>query len=280
MSGDSSAPLVPCQPFPSSEDSPLSDAAPTFATRQILRLRSILPRHVRPRSETLPSSESAGRSHTKSRARAASTVERPRLPGRPPRSRLASLVSTPSLAPAVLHVPKDETETLGSFAPTNPPSLTLRTLLRPECSSFPVMRALGRPCPDSPNDETWLREDSGSPLRHSPPPPDSPVIPSICRTPSSYTGSDYFPTAPSSAGPATPARELSPSPVHGQKPLPLHPVLESLEDQSKFCVRTACAHCRKMGNNFPCCPRCGEMWCSRECRMQSNGGKRHTCRKN
>ncbi|EPT05228.1 hypothetical protein FOMPIDRAFT_1057522 [Fomitopsis schrenkii] len=243
------------------------------------RLRSILPVHVRPRSETLPSTE-ATCPYTKSRARAASTAGPPRFQRRPPRSRLASLVSTPSLAPAVLHVPQDEPETIGSFAPTNPPSLKLRTLLHPGPSLPLAMRAFRRPRPDSPNDETWLGEDSGSALRHSPSPPDSPDIPSICRTPSSYTESDYFPTAPSSAGPATPAREFSPSPIHGHKPLPLHPVLELLEDQSKFCVRTACAHCRKVGNNFPCCPRCGEMWCSRDCRMQSNGGKRHTCKKN
>lgn len=267
-------PSAPCQPFPSSENSS-SSAAPAFATRQMSRLRSTLPYHVRARSETLPSAEASP--HTKSRTRAASTAELPRLPRR---SRLASLVSTPSLAPAVLYVPQDEAETLGSFAPTNPPRLRLRTLLQPQPSLPLVMRAFGRSRPDSPDDETLLGEDSGSDPRHSPPPPDSPDIPSICRTPSSDTGSDYFPTAPSSAGPATPARDFSPSPFPGHKPLPLHPVLEMLEDQSKFCVRTACAHCRKVGNNFPCCPRCGEMWCSRDCRMQSNGGKRHTCRKN
>lgn len=117
-------------------------------------------------------------------------------------------------------------------------------------------------------------------------PPPSPDLPSICRTPStySYSESDYFPTAPSSAGP--------PTPVHTAATLPpsagaaaacrkskesLHPVLEGLERASLFRVRTACATCGKYGSNFPCCLKCGEMWCSRACRLQKGDGKRHVC---
>ncbi|KAH9936303.1 uncharacterized protein B0H18DRAFT_319592 [Fomitopsis serialis] len=255
------------------------DAVPRPQRGEVAQ-RSVLPSHVRPRSETLPSGDLIGRSpHTKSRVRAASTAQLSGSFHRHARPRLASLVITPSLAPAVLHIAQDETETLGSFAPTNPSSLSLRSLLRPESLSSVTTRTSRHFGPDHADDESPV-EFHGSSLRHSPSPSNSPTIPSICRTPSSYTGSDYFPTAPSSAGPATPARELSPPPILRQKPLPLHPVLESLEDQSRFCVTTACANCHKMGNNFPCCPRCGEMWCSRECRLQSNGGKRHLCRKN
>ncbi|KAI0770314.1 hypothetical protein C8Q74DRAFT_1274758 [Fomes fomentarius] len=119
-------------------------------------------------------------------------------------------------------------------------------------------------------------------------PPPSPDLPSICRTPSSYSysESDYFPTAPSSAGPPTPvhtAATLPPSAgaaaaaCRKSKKESLHPVLEGLERASLFRVRTACATCGKYGSNFPCCPKCGEMWCSRACRLQKGDGKRHVC---
>ncbi|KZT73792.1 hypothetical protein DAEQUDRAFT_702712 [Daedalea quercina L-15889] len=287
-SGNSAISSATRQPFPSRCDSPPMDMAPTFATRQVTRLpkaavaqRAVLPYHVRARSETLACAEPTGRLlHTKSRVRAASTAEPPCSSRRPVRLRLASLLSTRSPAPAILHAPHDEAETLGSFAPTNPSGLFLRSLLRPKPLALDITR-ISRHCgPDPLYDEGSVHEFSDDDSPHSPSPPDSPAIPSICRTPSSYTGSDYFPTAPSSAGPATPARELSPSPIHRQKQRPLQPVLESLEDQSRFCVKTACANCHKTGNNFPCCPRCGEMWCSRECRVQSNRGKRHLCKKN
>ncbi|KAH9841556.1 uncharacterized protein C8Q71DRAFT_337743 [Rhodofomes roseus] len=263
------------------------DVPPTSATRDGPRppevevtQRSVLPPHVRSRSETFPNANQTSHSpHRNSRVRAASTAELPDSRRRPVRPRLTSLVSTPSLAPAVLHIAEDETETLGSFVPTNSSGISLRSLLRPDTLPLSITRAPRHAYPDYTYDEVQVREVRGSSLRHSPPPSISPPIPSICRTPSSYTDSDYFPTAPSSAGPVTPAREFSPSPTFRQKPLPLHPVLESLEDQSRFCVKTACANCHTVGNNFPCCPRCGEMWCSRDCRLQSNGGKRHICRK-
>ena len=59
----------------------------------------------------------------------------------------------------------------------------------------------------------------------------------------------------------------------------LHPVLESLERASMFRVQTACAGCGRRGSNFPCCPKCGEMWCSRACRLKKGDGKRHVCAK-
>ncbi|OAX41563.1 hypothetical protein K503DRAFT_481999 [Rhizopogon vinicolor AM-OR11-026] len=54
-----------------------------------------------------------------------------------------------------------------------------------------------------------------------------------------------------------------------------HPVLKAVERASKLSYHTVCATCLKTGRSFPRCPRCGDMWCSRECRMQ--GGKRHVC---
>lgn len=56
----------------------------------------------------------------------------------------------------------------------------------------------------------------------------------------------------------------------------LCPILEAIENASKLSCRTVCVTCLKTGRDFPHCPRCGDMWCSRECRMQ--GGKRHVCR--
>ena len=127
-------------------------------------------------------------------------------------------------------------------------------------------------------------------------PPQSPGLPSICRTPSSFSGSgsdEYFSTAPSSAGPPTPVlNPAAPLPrpgtgagkgkalgPEGSPAVSLHAVLEGLERASMFRVRTACAACGRSGSNFPRCPKCGEMWCSRACRLQKSDGKRHVCAK-
>ncbi|KAF8955287.1 hypothetical protein BDZ97DRAFT_303206 [Flammula alnicola] len=56
----------------------------------------------------------------------------------------------------------------------------------------------------------------------------------------------------------------------------LHPILASLERKSRLCSQIVqCTTCRKTGSDFPRCPRCGDMWCSRPCRLV--GGKRHAC---
>ncbi|KAF9447584.1 hypothetical protein P691DRAFT_802161 [Macrolepiota fuliginosa MF-IS2] len=57
----------------------------------------------------------------------------------------------------------------------------------------------------------------------------------------------------------------------------LHPILAKLEKESKLCkVKARCSTCGKIGAGFPVCGRCGEMWCSRECRIGE--GRRHVCR--
>ncbi|TFK40546.1 hypothetical protein BDQ12DRAFT_457197 [Crucibulum laeve] len=56
----------------------------------------------------------------------------------------------------------------------------------------------------------------------------------------------------------------------------LHPILASLERKSKLCSRRVyCSSCKKPGTDYPRCGKCGEMWCSRDCRLL--GGKRHIC---
>lgn len=57
---------------------------------------------------------------------------------------------------------------------------------------------------------------------------------------------------------------------------PLHPILSKLEKSSRFCTQTvSCSTCGKPGQDYPRCSKCGELWCSRSCRLV--GGKRHVC---
>lgn len=81
---------------------------------------------------------------------------------------------------------------------------------------------------------------------------------------------DSFSTAPSSEAPATPK---SHSPLLPE----IRPSLADLEHASRFRVQAQCVTCRKPGSNFPSCSRCGETWCSRECRLKGSGGSRHVC---
>ncbi|KAL0961052.1 hypothetical protein HGRIS_006041 [Hohenbuehelia grisea] len=89
--------------------------------------------------------------------------------------------------------------------------------------------------------------------------------------------------------PSTPSSLLAPSPnsmlfeeVTTQPPSTkqpkhgLNPILASLEQKSRLCSRKmCCATCNKPGTNFPKCGRCGQAWCSRECRLPS--GVKHVC---
>lgn len=230
-------------------------------------------------------------------------------------------------APAELRAAPNDADLVGSFAPTNSPRPRLRSLLsltdsspsstfgsashptspHPHFAPLPVSplsplapfayATIRRPRHNSDAPRSRARR-ALSPAHRAvgaddDDPPRSPGLPSICRTPSSFSGSDdYFPTAPSSAGPATPVLPTAPAlPASGRKaPAPaaavaegalpsLHPVLESLERGSMFRVKTACATCGQRGSNFPCCPKCGEMWCSRACRLRKGDGKRHVCAK-
>ncbi|KAI1789607.1 hypothetical protein LXA43DRAFT_1152487 [Ganoderma leucocontextum] len=258
----------------------------------------------------------AVRPHRRTRAASSPGIERrarPRLPS------MLATVLTQNKAPAQPRESTNDPELLGSFTPTSSPRPRLRSLLfgtntPPEfsgapSSSFSSPSQLPTPTPRRPSalrvghsygTEPRRRRQSDAPRarvgigRHwrsasaseAPPPidpPGSPDLPSICRTPSSYSSSDYFTTTPSSAGPTTPVHTgvVLPIKPDGRKSeaSSLHPVLENLEQTSMFRVLTACATCGKRGSNFPCCPKCGEMWCSRPCRLQKGNGKRHICSK-
>jgi len=98
-------------------------------------------------------------------------------------------------------------------------------------------------------------------------------------------------TKPSSPKPKVPyiTRTLSHSPVCPPSPISLssfmisphvrsdlHPILAQVEGKSRFCTQKVyCSTCRKAGTDFPRCGKCGEIWCSRACRLV--GGKRHLC---
>jgi len=56
----------------------------------------------------------------------------------------------------------------------------------------------------------------------------------------------------------------------------MNPILSQLERGSKFCsIAVGCATCGKPGSDYPRCGNCGEMWCSRPCRLRR--GKKHVC---
>lgn len=224
--------------------------------------------HARPRSSSTSASPPTAFGANHIRTRAASTSD---YRFRGPRIRVSSL-STMSTgivpkADAVVPTATDVDDMLGSFAPTSCPRQHIKSLIssRPKpllpqllsLKSSPVLFPKRQLAPEE-----------------SPSPPYSP-LPAICRTPSSYSESEYFPSLPSSAGPLTPVHSTTPLPTLKKKEV-LY-ALVALEEQSRFRVRTSCSTCHRAGSNYPCCPKCGEMWCSRQCRLTSTGGKKHRC---
>ena len=254
-------------------------------------------RHQRARSipsaspfapQPLPSSVAFPGAHT----RTTSLVSHHQGSLKTPRSRVHSL----SAFATVRGVPKADVlspvavkgdETIGSFTPTNCSRQHIQSLLgtssRPRFFTFAARQlALGTRSPLRPDFNVPFDDDTVSPLDDDSPP--ASPIPSICRTPSSESELDYSPTSPSSAGPSTPLQTHSSTPSIHQSTsssmgLRTPAALAAIEDKSKFRVRTSCSTCHKPGSNYPCCPRCGEMWCCRECRLQSTGGKKHVCAK-
>jgi hypothetical protein len=61
-----------------------------------------------------------------------------------------------------------------------------------------------------------------------------------------------------------------------RSPSGIHPILATLERDSRICTQmVSCSTCKKFGQDYPRCGKCGVMWCSRSCRLVS--GKRHIC---
>ncbi|KAI0072864.1 hypothetical protein K474DRAFT_1667299 [Panus rudis PR-1116 ss-1] len=80
-------------------------------------------------------------------------------------------------------------------------------------------------------------------------------------------------TASSSEGPATP-RPGSPLLTHE---LPVEITLAGIEQASRFRIPANCVTCKRTGSNFPSCSKCGDMWCSRRCRLTACQGGSHVC---
>ncbi|KAJ4482159.1 hypothetical protein J3R30DRAFT_2133187 [Lentinula aciculospora] len=95
----------------------------------------------------------------------------------------------------------------------------------------------------------------------------APSVPRITRT-SSYDTHSSVSSSPSLLDSTLPPARL--------KPTDMNPILSELERKSKLCIEVAgCATCGKSGTDYPRCSKCGEMWCSRPCRLR--GGKKHLC---
>ncbi|KAH8104611.1 hypothetical protein BXZ70DRAFT_598566 [Cristinia sonorae] len=132
------------------------------------------------------------------------------------------------------------------------------------------------PEPIATSQEAEIAWTSGLAMRISPsePIPTTSSSAASTRTVRSRTSSTAsLSTASSSEGPETP-RAHSPLMTPPQE---LHRSLSDLEDTSKFRIPARCATCKRPGSNFPCCPKCGDMWCSRHCRMVGGQGGKHSC---
>jgi hypothetical protein len=176
-------------------------------------------------------------------------------------SSMASIYPRINQCSAPAEPAEGHTNVLGSFTTTIPTTLWLRAHLSLQIPVSGIQRdfdGYDTP-PDSPL--SFFQSPSGS--RRSP---------SISRT--LLTDFDWGgPSGPVTSPP--PSSVPFPSTENDDNPAKLHPVLEAVERGSKLSCRTICSSCRKAGTNFPRCPRCDEMWCSRACRLQ--GGKKHTC---
>ncbi|KAI0335916.1 hypothetical protein GY45DRAFT_1350624 [Cubamyces sp. BRFM 1775] len=93
---------------------------------------------------------------------------------------------------------------------------------------------------------------------------------SSARSASPTPSIDSLDTASSSEAPATPK-------THSIFAHELLPTLDDLERASRFRVESKCVRCHRTGSNFPSCAKCGERWCSRECRLQGHRGATHAC---
>ncbi|OAX38756.1 hypothetical protein K503DRAFT_135806 [Rhizopogon vinicolor AM-OR11-026] len=183
-------------------------------------------------------------------------------------SSVTSQSSTASWFPQKLYeaspseVVEGDLQAHGSFTTTAPAALWLRSYL-----STPVPSKSR----EKQRDMGWADEYDYEHLESPRSSSRAPHRPSISRSSSLNSSLGEGPTSASSLHDSPPMSPL------GDNISTLHPILEAVESASKLSYRTVCVACLKTGKDFPRCPRCGDMWCSRECRMQ--GGKRHVCRR-
>jgi len=168
----------------------------------------------------------------------------------------------------------------GSFSPTTSANASLLALDAGFSREWPYLGYVRqKPIAVS----LWDRDEAESPTPQSPEPssPDSPTsplsmesshssIPSISRTSSSFFDLDSSVTSASGA-----RVNASPPKAEGRYNK-MHPILAACEKMSKLSNKAVCATCMKPGYDYPRCAKCGEMWCSRVCRLRG-GAKRHFC---
>ncbi|KAI0648072.1 hypothetical protein C8Q79DRAFT_551536 [Trametes meyenii] len=128
-------------------------------------------------------------------------------------------------------------------------------------------RAPASRSPDSASNHSPLFAADPSAEQHS-----RPRMHSSPRSASPTPSVDSLDTASSSEAPATPR-------THTMLAHELPHTLDDLERASRFRVESRCVRCHRSGSNFPSCAKCGEMWCSRECRLQGPAatGRTHAC---
>ncbi|KAF9483437.1 hypothetical protein BDN70DRAFT_990310 [Pholiota conissans] len=197
---------------------------------------------------------------------------------RPSRTRTSSLLSVSSgiSLRSVFEISKSRStsgisllplkhEAYGSFIPARSATSTLQDFA--SYVSPPITRTMKRRRRVTFDDKcshtsSWRDDNDSSSSTSS-------TVPYITRTPYSSLFSPPSPASTSSS--LSPPLSPLPSPTEE-----LHPILATLEKKSRFCTqRVQCSTCRKEGSDFPRCPKCGDMWCSRPCRLVN--GKRHTC---
>ncbi len=214
------------------------------------------------------------KSQPKSKSSSSHPLSRSSIASSPPKR--PAIASATLKAQAVTSVYM-QNHSASSLYPSVSAGQNLRSLIGDNMSG-----RLTRPIPPqfSPVDQVqWTPLPTAPAIVPTPVPPKTTFAPpsssvrSFSRVPS-FASLD---TASSSEGPETP-RGHSPLPSSTHEPL--SPSLSDLERTTRIRVPGSCVTCKKTGHNFPSCPTCGDAWCSRECRVQGNGGsKKHTCQR-
>lgn len=199
--------------------------------------------------------------------------EEPRIPTTTKEHRPERRMSLKSLPTTSISM---HTSSTTKLSPMLSVSSRLRAAIRvPCCDAIPSMSS---PSADIIDQDQWCALPRPPALERPTLPPlvtaDTTPTHTLSRVPSFAS----FDTLASSEGPKTPeANSLFHSPTASEETL--SPTLKYLEHKSRIRVPSTCVTCSRTGSNFPSCPMCKDTWCSRECRVVANRGKKHACHK-
>ncbi|KAF9267449.1 hypothetical protein L218DRAFT_688735 [Marasmius fiardii PR-910] len=163
-------------------------------------------------------------------------------------------------------------EAFGAFAPTSSASSSLLCVVN---SNHPWPATLTRRYKSRRHRRSASHHDRHETYNDSPSSPTSSISSIPCISRASLYDDDEF-SSPASMSSTDLLDDLS-SP---QPPLPKSDmkILYALEKKSRLCThRAQCSTCGKLGSDFPRCGKCGELWCSRSCRLRD--GTKHICSK-